>query len=165
MNEKSPESRKSKKSRWIKTAFAVILIIGVVIIWNLQRRDPELAGWSKNLPAAIAEAGRKNTKVFVFFTRSPMGYDDKRMAKESVTEAKVVKSINDLGYIRVHLNLRDNQDEAEKYDVKDGPTLLLLDADGKLLEHHSGFISGVDLSKKFLVVKATTSEPAGSARR
>jgi len=147
-----PPSR-SRFDKWFKIVFAAILVFaGIGVWWVFQRSSTaSLKGdWGGDLEGALRKAGTERRKVVVLFTRKPAGETD---------EAVINKTLNaQLGvlerekYILVHLNLRDNADQARRYDVQNGPTLVLLDADGNVVRKYAGWINEYQLCKDFLKV-------------
>lgn len=155
-----PKQPRSRTDRWIKMGFLAVAVVVGVIIWRWQGRDPELVGWGTDLNAALQVAKDKRTKVVVFFTRAPMGYEDKRVAKSCIRRPLTINALRHLGYRKVHLTTRAHKQYAKQFDVTETPTILLLDPDGKVVKRHEGFITDLVFCNEFLgVTGAEMSEP------
>jgi hypothetical protein len=148
--------RKSKADRWVKVGFLVAILAVAALVYVSQTTDPGLPGWGKDLPAALRQAQEKNTKVVVVFTGSPMSEVDVRLVKETLTRRRTtVKVLNHLGYLKVHLSVRKHKRIAERYGVRSNPVVLLLDAEGKEIKRHSGFLLELPFCADFLGVPAS----------
>ena len=161
---KSSPTKKPRSDRRIRLIFVAVIIVAMAVVYFQQRQPPELRGWGEDLDAGIAEAGRRNTKVLVFFTRSPPGYWDVRMIKEPFRWRPVLDVLERLNYVQVRQNLEDHSVAAEKYGVTEGPTMLLLDSRGKLLKKRSGFMRGETLCNDFLGVPMLASPAKDSGK-
>ena len=158
---------KSAKDRVVKIAFLVIAMGAAGTIYMMQRKDPELRGWGRNLGEALREAKARQTKVVVLFTRSPMGYNDKKMVKRCMRLGPTVRVLRHLGYPKVHLRTQADESEVQRYHVTKSPTVLLLDSDGKVLKKHEGFMTDLSFCNNMLGVSAASipkAQPSANGR-
>ncbi len=148
--------RKSRVDRWVKVGFLVVVVAVSVLIYKRQAAEPKLPGWGTDLQAALGQAREKGTKVLVLFTESPMSHGDKRLVTDTLNRSRT--ALNDLGYPRVHLRMRQHKDIAERYGVTSHPFLVLLDAEGKVVKKYSGFMSKEKFRSDFLEVSSSRTE-------
>ncbi|MFM1870776.1 MAG: hypothetical protein RL398_198 [Planctomycetota bacterium] len=94
--------------------------------------------FGKDLAAALAEANRTGQKVFVDFETTWCG-PCKVMDQWVYTAAEVVDAAKPL--LAVKLDGDEQRDLVKKYEVGGYPTMLLLDADGKVLRRAVGYRS------------------------
>ena len=145
---------KSKKDRRIKLGFLVVLAIVVLAVVMIQRKDPALKGWTNDLEAALQQAKTNNTNVIVFFTRKPMTLEDKDMVNKCMNARDALNAFAKLKYPRVHLTLRQNKQEAQRFGVTLPSTVLLLNSYGDILNKHTGFITALKFCNDVLGVQA-----------
>lgn len=141
----SPANRRAKIVLLI-----AVLIIGGLIYFMKQTKDPQLNGWGSDLAGALARAAADNKKVVVLFTREPMSETDKQLITVTLTHDTSVGVLDRLKYPLVHLSIQANAKEAEQYKVTASPVLLLLDADGKVAKRQDGFVTDLDFCNNFL---------------
>lgn len=94
--------------------------------------------FGKDLAAALAEANRTGQKVFVDFETTWCG-PCKVMDQWVYTAAEVVDAAKPL--LAVKLDGDEQRDLVKKYEVGGYPTMLVLDADGKVLRRAVGYRS------------------------
>ena len=148
--------RKSRVDRWVKVGFLVVVVAVSVLIYKRQAAEPKLPGWGTDLPAARGQAREKVTKVLVLFTESPMRHGDKRLVTDTLNRSRT--ALNNLGYPRVHLRIREHKAMAERYGATSHPFLLLRDAEGKVVKKYSGFMSKEKFRSDFLDVSSSQTE-------
>lgn len=139
----SPPPRKPSTDRWVKIGFLIVLVAAGVALWLWQRRDPQLTGWGRDLSAALRQAKAGNRTVLVFFTDTPMSWEDKHAVKNVVTTPRTASALDKSPCVRVHLSIHDNRAEARTYKVESTPTYLLLDSSGRELKRVSGLMNDV----------------------
>ena len=93
-------------------------------------------GFGTDLAAALAEARRDGKRVFVDFVTTWCG-PCKEMDRLVYTAADVVAAAG--GVVCVKLDGDEQRELVKQYEVKGYPTLLLLDADGKVLRRATGY--------------------------
>ncbi|MDY6914588.1 MAG: hypothetical protein SVT52_09055 [Planctomycetota bacterium] len=150
----SRPAAKSKRDRWVKLGFLVAVLLVAAVVYFSHRKEPGLESWETCLDSGLQQAKQNQTKVIVFFTRQPMGYWDKRMVKKCMQMGPTTRVLRHLGYVTVHLTIQANRQEVERFEVMDTPTVLLLDANGKLLKRHTGFMNDISFCNQFLGLSA-----------
>ncbi len=135
--------RRPAIDRWVKIGFLIVLVGAGLTLWLWQRRDPQLTGWGRDLSVALQQAKVGNRTVLVFFTDTPMSWEDKHAVKNVITTARTASALNKLACVRVHLSIDDNKAEARTYKIESTPTYLLLDSSGKELRRLSGLTNDV----------------------
>lgn len=141
-----------RKDLWIKAGFVVVALVVAILIWRRHGRDPKLEGWGTDLDAALQEAKEKQTKIVVFFTRQPMGFEDKKVVENCFHRWRAKKALDYLGYLKVHLTTKANAPLIKQFDITETPALLLLDSNGEVVKKHEGFINDLKFSSDFLGV-------------
>lgn len=111
------------------------------------KRAAQPLAFGKDLAAALAAAKRDGKRVFVDFETTWCG-PCKQMDQLVYTAADVVDAANAGGLIAVKLDGDEQKALVKQYEVKGYPTLLLLDADGKVLRRAVGY-QGVAATAKF----------------
>jgi hypothetical protein len=149
------------KDRWAKLGFLAVVLVVAGTVYFSQREDPKLEGWGIDLQAALRDAKSRRAKVVVLFTAKPMGQHDKDMVKKCMRVARTVNALAQLGYAKVHLTMRDNKSEVERYNVAEPPTVLLLDADGRMLKGQQGFMIDLDFCNDFLGAPSKATQEKG----
>ena len=160
MSEQQDQPKKKSRVDWrVKVGFVVVAVAVSVLIYMRQTAEPKLPGWGTDLQAALRQAKEKGTKVLVLFTESPMSHWDRRLVTDTLNKPSTsLKAMNHLGYPRVHLSVRKHKDLAERYGATSPPFLLLLDADGKALKKHAGFLTDLSFCGDFLEVSLSQIE-------
>jgi hypothetical protein len=157
MSEQQDQPKRKSRVDWrVKVGFVVVAVAVSFLIYIRQMADPKLPGWGTDLQAGLRQAKEKGTRVLVLFTGSPMSHDDRRLVKETVNTSR--KQLNDLGYLAVHLHIREHKDIADRYGATSHPYLLLLDAEGTVVKKHSGFMSKESFRSDFLKVSSSQKE-------
>jgi len=159
----TPVKPKSGKDRLVKVAFLIIALSVAGVVYMMQRKDPELTGWDKDLGDALKRAKADQKKVVVLFTRSPMSHDDKKIVNKCVRLPPSVRVLRHLGYPKVHLTIQGDRKAAERYDVHNSPTVLLLDSDGKILKRRDGFMTDLAFCNDMLGLPAAAVPKANSS--
>ena len=137
--------KKSSKDRWVKIGFLVVIVAVAGVLYFKHRSSPPMEGWGDDWPAALGQARRDNAKVLAFFTRSPMGHEDRQFLDQRLKHHKVTTVLDKLDYVKVRLNTSKHKALAEKYGITDTPALLVVDADGKELDTLIGFTSKLNI--------------------
>jgi hypothetical protein len=157
----NPKPVKSKWDRRIKIGFVVVTLAAVAVVYMLQRRDRGLSGWGVDLGAALQKAkDNPGWRVLVFFTHSRMSEDDKHAVNSVIERPVTRKTVKELNYIPVHLNLDDHAGVAAKYGVSDTPCYLLLDANGALIRSKWGKMNDNTFCTEFLKDPQKPTAPA-----
>ena len=139
--ESQPPAGKPSYDRFVKIGFLVVLLGIMTFLYFRHRGPPKLLGWGTDLTEALTAARSKDVRVLVMFTQLPMSHWDKKMTEENVKRGRIVKILEELKYVRVHLNTKDHGALAEKYKVTQTPAFLILDSTGKELHRQVGFSS------------------------
>ena len=156
-----PPAAQKGKNPQSKRFFLVVLIVAVLLVWWFQRNN--IAGldkWPENLPDALVQAKTNHSKVLVFFYKSPMGEIDRKMVNNALITSRTTPVLEKLGYQKVRLDISKNEDTAKKYNVKETPTVLLLDSDGKVLKRLESLKNDFEFCAEFLGVSNINTLPA-----
>jgi len=162
-NQTARKAPKSKSDRWVKISFlAVILIVGLVV-WNWQRKPPELPGWGKDLPAALEQARAESRLLLVFFTNQTFG-EAERFNVKTMSQPANRKAIDEQNFIRVAFPLDTDLESkyAREYNVRVLPTLMILSPEGKELNRREGKVGEVPFRDGFLDLSDIRKPDAGS---
>ncbi len=94
--------------------------------------------WRSDFSRALTEARAAHKRVFVDFSASwcPPCI---AMKHEVWPDADVARAIN-AGYVPVAVDADQNDGLSARYQVENLPTVLLLDADGRLLKRNEGYL-------------------------
>jgi len=121
---------------------------------SLQVRDLQiLAGGPgrsvrMTMSAALVQAKQEDRKVLVFFAETPPSTTARNMS--TTTPQKNAKHITRGKFIKVLIQVAKTDDPAKRYNVKNFPTFLLLDAQGKVLNRRVGFVGEAAFQNGFL---------------
>jgi len=158
-NESKPAQKHRQPRQWARGVFVVLLILAVTGIYYFQRKDPKLAGWSHELPAALRRAEQQDGKVVVLVTRSAMGTADRELIEQTLNRPRTSGTVLDyLDWPCVHLTLPEDERALAEYDVQTTPTLLLLDPDGTAVRKNVGFMTDLEFCNDFLGVSVSEVE-------
>lgn len=150
---------KSRADRRIKLVFlaAGVLIALLLYLWN---RNPSFPGWSDDLAAALQQARQENRQVVVFFMPDPREeqarfiYDNiiTKKGNEDALRAGPPTGAGEKGpFLRVVQKHTDLQsDLARQYKLKELPTLLLLDSQGREINRREKIVAETDFRGGFL---------------
>ena len=94
------------------------------------------AGWSTNFVAALADAGKRQQPVLVYFTASWCG-PCKLMARTTLTNESVLKLLG--GLTHVALDIDEEPKLAGRYEIRAVPTFLMLAPSGDQAATTTGF--------------------------
>ena len=144
--------RKSPFDRWVKLGFVAVIMIVVAVVYLVQQKAPELEGWSSDLPGALSAARERKTRVLLVFTNNPPSQEDRNFIEKCLTWSTTRKVLAHLGYERAHLTIADHPSAAQRYQVSNAPTVLLLDPSGAVLKQRSGYMSDLTFCNEFLDV-------------
>ena len=131
-----------------KLIFLSLIAAAVILVYISQQSGVELPNWPGDLSAALVQARQGDRKVLVFFADSPPSTTARNM---STTTLKMNdKHITEDKFIKVLIQVAKTDEPAKRYNVKDFPTFLLLDAQGKVLNRRVGFVGEVAFRIGFL---------------
>ena len=107
---------------------------------------PEGIPWTHDLDAALTQAGKENKWVFVDF------YSDRCPACKNLDtlvypRRRVVETIS--RFVPVKINAPHETELASRYNVSAYPTLMVLDAEGRILEFLEGALPPDDFAELF----------------
>jgi len=151
MEEQAPQDTqaqpRSRQDRWVKLGFLLVAIATVAVIWWIQRNPPMLADWADDLSTALDQARREDRRVLVFFMHSPPGQTERWLVSNTIP--KNDKHIKGGNYIAVKASVSKNlKDElAEQYGIREVPTLLILDPQGKEIGRRTGRVGEIDFGR------------------
>lgn len=149
--EKSDNSRDHK----IKFIFLIAALIGVCILYFVQKRDLTMKGWSNDLPATLKKAKSADRPICILFVNSPPSAIDQKV-KVEVSAGKCQKALKDLKFLPVIVSLKSvDNPVAKKYEVKSLPTLITLHPDGTVKNRHQGEIGRSQFKGSFLTSELT----------
>ena len=128
----------SGRGKWLRRGVLVIVFVALAILF-LQASRPRFGGakdnipWRTSLADALAESKTSGKPVLADFTASwcpPC----QEMKRSSWPDPKVEEAVKK-NYIPVLLDADDSRNENayKKYSVETIPTILVLDAEGKVL--------------------------------
>ncbi|MFW6066635.1 MAG: hypothetical protein ACOC9S_07420 [Planctomycetota bacterium] len=124
------EPKQTSRRQWGKYVFILLIIFAVVAIWWSQRRDPRLDGWLNDYEEASRLAREQDRDILLFFTKTPMGREDRRMVSDVLNrrEAKAVIEYEEI--IPVHLRMAAHSERAARLGIDQTPALVLLSPEG-----------------------------------
>lgn len=100
--------------------------------------------WLESIPDAQKAAAKEKKVIFVDFWAEWCG-PCKQMLNTTYKDAKVVEKSKT--FVPVLVDLDKHQDLAKKYQFEAIPTVIFLDAKGKVLEKHTGYLAAADFLK------------------
>jgi len=124
----------------------VLLALGIGIYWHVVTGAPkkaEVIPWRTDFAAARAEAERLHRPLFMDFTASwcpPC----QQMARTTWTDPAVAAALKDI--IPVKIDLDQNHELAQQYDVQSIPAFRMVDSKGTVLKSGGGLMT----SEQFL---------------
>jgi len=133
--------------------WAVIVVLAVTVRWPILKgwyygetgaaAPASAVAWRTDLAGALVEARTAHKGVLVDFSASwcPPCI---AMKHEVWPDAEVARAIN-AGYVPVAVDADNSHGLSERYNVDNLPTVLLLDADGRVAKRNEGYLptSGV----------------------
>ena len=159
-----PTPRKHDESlirRYVRTGWrhrepvlwGTIIVLALTVQWPILKgwyygesgavAPASAVAWRGDLTAALAEARKAHKGVLIDFSASwcPPCI---AMKHEVWPDAEVARAIN-AGYVPVAVDADNSKGLTERYNVDNLPTVLLLDADGRVLKRNEGYLpaSGV----------------------
>ena len=145
-------AKKPASSRWVKLGFICLIVAIMAVVSYVQLKDPVLKGWGTDWDKAVEQAQTKGVNIIAMVTSSPMRHMDKRMIKENMHRPSVVSALEQIGYVKVHLNTADHGELAKKHGVGEKPAFLIIDSGGKLLKSQEGLVNDATFIHVFLGV-------------
>ena len=135
---------KSKKDKWVKFGFLILVVVLVIYIQYSQRQGPKLDGWREDLTGALEHAKRENAPILVFFMSRPPGEIDHFIANTTIKNNAA--ALKESGCILVRIAVSStSSDIAKQYDLTSTPTLMLLDSTGKEISRRTDRVPETDL--------------------
>ena len=131
-----------------KLIFLVLIAAAVLLVYISQQSGAELPDWPGDLSAALVQAKQEDRKVLVFFADTPPSTTARNMS--TTTLKKNARHIARGKFIKVLIQVAKTDDPAKRYNVKNLPTFLLLDAQGKVLNRRAGFVGEAAFQNGFL---------------
>jgi thiol:disulfide interchange protein len=128
--------------------WAAIVVLGLTVQWPVLKgwyysatatvAPASAVAWRSDLAAALAEARAAHKGVFVDFSASwcPPCI---AMKHEVWPNAEVARAIN-AGYVPVAVDADQNNGLSDRYQVENIPTVLILDADGRVVKRNEGYL-------------------------
>jgi len=147
----STPARRPARDRWIKLGF--VLVAGAIVIYLVRsHRGPLLEGWGKDLDKALEQGRKENRRIVVFFMSRPPGDTDRWLKEKILGKAGNRKALEDGKFIRVQAQVdTDLKSElAARYKLRELPTFMVLDPQGKELNRREGKIGELDFRNGFL---------------
>jgi len=147
---------KPRKDRG-KLIFLAVIAVAVILVYMSQQSGAELPDWPEDLPKALAQARQEDRKVLVFFAGNPPSANARRMS--TTTLSKKSGEIKRGKFITVLIQIKKTDDLAKHYGIKNFPTFLLLDAQGKELNRRVGFVGQEAFIRGFLDCSDVKTKP------
>jgi len=167
MDQASESASSRPPSRLGKLVFLAAVVAVAAAVWWAQRGGGEWDGWEQDLPAARRQAAQQHRPLLVLFTSDPIDHDARRLKETTLTRKENRQALLAGRYIlvvaRVATGLKDEL--SRKYDLRRLPTLLVLDADDKVLARAEGFVGETAFRQQFLPKGTTSSSPASFRNR
>lgn len=138
----------SKRDKWIKIGFVAALVLAVMLVWLVQRKPPELAGWGHNLRNALREGRDQNRNVLILFSDS--GETSRWLVKHTLSMPENSRAIEAGRFVRVQVTTTPKSDLASRYKLRTLPTMLIIGPAGQELNRREGKIGEVAFRKGFL---------------
>ena len=149
---KHQPAKKPASSRRVKLGFVFLIVAIMAVVYYVQLKDPVVKGWGTDWDKAMEQARTKKVNIIAMVTSSPMRHMDKRMIKENIYRPSIVSALEQIGYVKVHLNTADHGELAKKYEVGETPAFLIIDSSGKLLKSQEGLMNDATFINGFLGV-------------
>jgi len=140
-----PRQRKGK-------LILLLIIVGMAIfVWvRVQRSGPPLPGWGKDLEAAMKQAAEGGRRTVILFHASSPSQATRDLIKRVLTHAEIKKALEGGKFIRVRLKTSLGSPVAKKYKIRDLPTVVVVDSEGKELNRRVGYVSFAEFRAGFL---------------
>jgi thiol:disulfide interchange protein len=132
---------------------AVLSLAGVV-----QSAHAADIAWEKSVSKAQKMA-KTQKKPLMVDTYTTWCYWCKKLDESSFKDAKVVKLSKSFVPLKIDAEA-EGAKLAEKYEVDGYPTILFIDANGKLLKRIGGYVEGPELAKEMQSVLTPKKAPA-----
>jgi hypothetical protein len=141
---------KSARNQRTKIIFLIITAVAVLLVYRMQRTNPELKGWGKDLNAALAAASAEGRPLLVFFDSNPPSATGRNltattflMNEKAIENGKFIKAA-----VSVDTGLKS--DLAKRYQLRALPTTMILGPDGVEKNRREGKIGEVPFRNGFL---------------
>lgn len=128
--------------RWSVAGLAALLMGGATMAAQAQNHGP--IPWTTSLSAAQKTAAKEKKVILVDFTASWCG-PCQQMLKTTYQDKGVVTDAK--GFVPVLVDVDKQKQVAAKYKVTSIPTILFLDAKGKILGQTVGYTDAAQLRK------------------
>jgi thioredoxin 1 len=100
-------------------------------------------GWSTNYTNTLGEAEASQRATLVFFTASWCG-PCQMMTRTTLTNSGVLSLLKNLGYVAIDID--DQPELASQYNVRAGPTFVLISVGGDEVERTTGYEGAEDFT-------------------
>lgn len=155
--------KKSSTDRWVKLGFlAVVVVVAAAVYIRGWAGSSPGQQWRSDLEAALAEAKKSNRPVLVLFRGEALDEDTNFvMGEKGLKQSSVNREVKEGNYLCVEVKLDRalTSTAAVKYKLTKLPTVIVLSAEGKVLQRESGRVGHVDLVE---MLSAGAGGPASS---
>ncbi len=114
-----------------------------------ERQHP-LAGWTTDLPAALAQAEADRRKLVVLVYDTPQNDTYQNELRTVVSKQENRQAMDRADVLRVEARLAEDDPLAQRFDITSFPTTLLLSPDGEVITRWVGGIDETDFRERFL---------------
>jgi protein disulfide-isomerase len=117
----------------------IVLLLAVVYLWAGRAPASDVA-WFTDIEVARTRAAERNQPIMLYFT-ADWCPPCKQMARDVWPDERVERTVND-GVVPVYIDVDDQPDLAERFEVARIPTLIFADAAGRTLRHGNQSLRG-----------------------
>ncbi len=129
----------------------LLIIVGMaIVVWVIQRSGPPLSGWGKDLEAAMKQASEGRRRAVILFQASSPSQPTRDLIKRVLGHSETKKALEGGKFIRVQLKTSLGSPVAKEYKIRDLPTVVIVDSEGKELNRRVGYISFAEFLAGFL---------------
>lgn len=141
-----------KKSSLYVIIFIIVVIIAVAMWFAInedsKKTDSEfnIIDTAGSLSEALQKAKTSDKKVFAVFESDTCVYCQ-QLRQNTLNDNQVMEKLNE-SYVVTIVNINDNPEIANKYNVYSTPTMLILDSNGSELKSIEGYYGPDELLNK-----------------
>ena len=156
----------SKRDRFIKIGFLVVLIVGVVLIYLYQRNPTTGLDWSKDYDAVLKEGPDQQKPVILLFMASPPGADTKLLVRKIQSKSSIGNALKKHDYLKAVAIVSNNlqkDDIARKFKIKKLPTVIVFSPKGDEVDRREGYFGDGEMVKLLALGANSETKPKGAA--
>jgi len=139
-----------RQNRWV--LLVGVLAVGAIYLYSQRPAGPSAVDWRKDYERGMAEAQQSGQRVLLAF-KARWCPPCKQMDRDVFTQKAAANALAD--FVPIQIDVDDERRIADRFDVTELPTFIVLTSEGKPLTHQTG---GMVL-EEFVAFLASTETP------